>query len=336
MLILGIETSCDETAASVVEDGTQIRSNVISTQFDVHKQYGGIVPELACRKHIENIDTVIFSALKEAGVSFNDIDLFAVTHGPGLVGSLLVGLSASKGIAYSLKKPLVGINHIEAHIHARFLEDPDIPLPLITLVVSGGHTELYIMKEHGLYKLLGRTRDDAAGEAFDKVAKMLGLGFPGGPVIEKLAKNGRLTDIEFPRALKSKDSFDFSFSGLKTAVSYYIKNNPNFVLEDVAFAFQEALVDALVTKTIRAAKKEGIKNILLAGGVAANTPLRQKMQAEGQKDGITVHVPSLILCTDNAAMTACAGYYRFKEKGFNKDLFFDYLDLDAVANLKLV
>jgi N6-L-threonylcarbamoyladenine synthase len=336
MLILGIETSCDETAASVVEDGSQIRSNVISTQFDVHKQYGGIVPELACRKHIENIDTVIFSALKEASVSFDDIDLFAVTHGPGLVGSLLVGLSASKGIAYSLEKPLVGINHIEAHIHARFLEDPDIPLPLITLVVSGGHTELYIMKEHGHYKLLGRTRDDAAGEAFDKVAKMLNLGFPGGPVIEKLAKNGRPTDIEFPRALKSKDSFDFSFSGLKTAVSYYIKNNPDFILEDVVFAFQEALVDALVTKTIRAAKKEGIKNILLAGGVAANTPLRQKMQAEGQKDGITVHVPSLILCTDNAAMTACAGYYRFKEKGFNKDLFFDYLDLDAVANLKLV
>jgi len=336
MLILGIETSCDETAACVLEDGSRIRSNIISSQFDVHTKYGGIVPELACRRHIENIDTVILSALKEAGVTFDDIDLFAVTHGPGLVGSLLVGLSAAKGIAYALKKPLVGINHIEAHIHARFVEEPDTPLPLVALVVSGGHTELYVMKRHGDYRLLGRTRDDAAGEAFDKVAKMLGLGFPGGPVIEKLALKGKPSDIEFPRALMTKDSFDFSFSGLKTAVSYYINNHKDFVLEDVVYAFQEALVDALVTKTIKAAKKEKIKNLLLAGGVAANSLLRKKMETEAAKEGMSVHVPSPVLCTDNAAMTACAGYYRFREKGFDKNLFFDYLDLDAVANLKLV
>lgn len=336
MLILGIETSCDDTTASVVEDGKRIRSNIISSQFDVHRKYGGIVPELACRKHIENIDIVISSALKEADVSIEDIDLIAATRGPGLVGSLLVGLSAAKGMAYALKKPLVGINHIEGHIYARFLEEPLTPLPCVVLVVSGGHTELYLVRKHCEYKLIGRTRDDAAGEAFDKVAKRLEQGFPGGPIIERLAEKGNPDHIEFPRALMSKDSFDFSFSGLKTAVSYYVSQNKSFVLEDVAAGFQKALIDVLVTKTIKASLKEGVKDIVLAGGVACNKLLRHEMQEKGGEKGIKIHIPSPILCTDNAAMVACAGYYQFKSKGFKKECFFDYLDLDAVANLRLV
>ncbi|HUU49548.1 MAG TPA: tRNA (adenosine(37)-N6)-threonylcarbamoyltransferase complex transferase subunit TsaD [Nitrospinota bacterium] len=336
MLILGIETSCDETAASVIEDGYKIKSNIISSQFDVHEKYGGIVPELACRKHIENIDIVISAALNESQVSLKDIDLIAVTHGPGLIGSLLVGLSTAKGMAYALNKPLVGINHIEGHIYANFLEEPKTPLPSIALVVSGGHTELYVIKKHCEYKLIGRTRDDAAGEAFDKVAKMLKLGFPGGPIIENLARKGNPNHIEFPRALMSKDSFDFSFSGLKTAVSYYIKKNKNFVLEDVAASFQEALIDVLVTKTIKASIKEGIKDIILAGGVASNNLLRKEMLKKAMEKELRIHIPKPLLCTDNAAMVACAGYYRFKDKDFDKDSFFDFLDLDAVANLRLV
>ncbi len=313
MIILGIETSCDDTAAAVVRDGREILSNVISSQVDYHKKYGGIVPEIASRKHQENIIPVIREALERAGLGLGNIDAVAVTQGPGLIGALLVGVNAAKAIAFARGLPLTGVNHLEGHVLAGHLEH-DIPFPNITLVVSGGHTNIYYIEKTGSYRLLGKTRDDAAGEAYDKVAKLLGLGYPGGMVIDRLAQSGS-PRIPFPRPMLHDASCDFSFSGLKTAVLYHVKNNypggvPETALPDIAASFQEAVVDLLVEKTLRAARDTKVSAVALAGGVAANSRLRREMQTRAQNQNLTVYLPSPILCTDNAAMIAKAGSHK--------------------------
>jgi N6-L-threonylcarbamoyladenine synthase len=314
MIILGIETSCDETAAAVVINGRDILSNVISSQVEFHKKYGGIVPEIASRKHQENIIPVIRESLLQAGMTLADIEGIAVTRGPGLIGSLLVGVNAAKALAYARSIPLAGINHLEGHVLAPCLEHA-IPFPAVTLVVSGGHTNLYLVRGPGDYVLLGKTRDDAAGEAYDKVAKLLGLGYPGGIVIDRLSKNGNPGAIAFPRPMLRDGSFDFSFSGLKTAVLYHVKNNysgavPESALPDIAAGFQAAVVEILVEKTVQAALRHHAAAIAIAGGVAANSLLREKISSRGLQEGIPVFVPSIILCTDNAAMIAKAAEHR--------------------------
>ena len=313
MLILGIETSCDETAASVVKDGKEILSNVVYSQM-VHNRYGGVVPELASREHIRTMVPVIRAALDEAKVSLRKIEGVAVTCGPGLVGSLLIGLSFAKALSYSLDIPLIGINHIEGHIFADFLEHPEISSPFVCLVISGGHTNLIYVVEKGTYELLGQTRDDAAGEAFDKVAKVLNLGYPGGPIIDKVSKDGKPDFFKFPRAYLEEGSFDFSFSGLKTAVAIYVSKLSEEQLKnhriDIAASFQEAVVDVLVEKGIKACLKKQTRKIALAGGVARNRRLRERLRAEAEKNRLDVFYPSPILCTDNAAMIAAAGDFR--------------------------
>jgi N6-L-threonylcarbamoyladenine synthase len=310
MLILGIETSCDETAASVVRDGRDILSNVVYSQM-VHNKYGGVVPELASREHIRTILPVVQEALDQARTSLKRIEGIAVTYGPGLVGSLLIGLSFAKALSYSLDIPLIGINHIEGHIFANFLEHPDVSPPFVCLVVSGGHSNLIYITDKGSYELMGRTRDDAAGEAFDKVAKVLNLGYPGGPIIDKISKDGRFDFFSFPRAHLEEGSFDFSFSGLKTAVAIYTSKLSEEKLNthrvDIAASFQEAVVDVLVDKGIKACIERKTGKITIAGGVARNERLRQKMEAEAKKFDLQVFYPSPILCTDNAAMIAAAG-----------------------------
>ncbi len=309
--ILAIETSCDETSAAVIEDGTTILSNIIASQIDLHAQFGGVFPEVASRRHIEVIHPVVAQALEEAHMGLDDLDCIAVTQGPGLVGSLLVGVNMAKGLALGRSKPLLGINHIEGHIYSLWLTEaaPKIEFPILTLVVSGGHTELYLMVGHGRYQHLGGTLDDAAGEAFDKVGRLLGLSFPGGPAIDKAAKSGNAQAFNFPRAVMD-EGFDFSFSGLKTAVMRQTqKYRPDRLpVNDLAASFQAAVVDALVTKTERAAMAYGVTAVHLAGGVSANSALRQEMKA---KLSIPVRYPPPILCTDNAAMIGAAAHWQF-------------------------
>jgi len=333
IIVLGIETSCDETSAAVVKNGRHVMSNIISSQVDLHKKYGGVVPEIASRKHVELILPVINQALEEAGIKADRVDAIGVTYGPGLVGALLVGLSAAKALAFALDKPLVGVHHIEGHISANYLENKELEPPFICLVVSGGHSEIVHVKDYNSFETLGQTRDDAAGEAFDKIARALGLGYPGGPLIDKTARSGNSCAVNFPRVHFNDGSLDFSFSGLKTAVLNYLntleQKNEKFSIEDVAASFQQAVVDILVENTIKAAKSTGIKNIALAGGVAANSLLRAQMKAAATESGLNMYNPSPVLCTDNAAMIACAAYYEFI-RGKTSDL-----TLNAVPGLKL-
>ncbi len=315
MIILGIETSCDETAAAVVKDGTSILATVISSQVQVHHRYGGVVPELASRKHIEAIVPVVDETLTEARLPLSGIEAIAVTRGPGLVGALLVGFSFAKSLAYALGIPWVGVNHLEGHINSVFLE-PDPPsFPFVALLVSGGHTSIYYVTDHTSAELMGQTRDDAAGEAFDKVAKMLDLGYPGGGIIDRLAKKGDPAKINFPRAYLDKSTFDFSFSGIKTAVNRYIANHQEQFKEqipDITAGFQEAVLEVLSYKAIRAVMAKGCDRIALVGGVAANSRLRAKLTTDAGRKGISVHIPSLHLCGDNAAMIAGVGYHYLK------------------------
>lgn len=333
LVVLGVESSCDETAAAVVRGGREMLSNVISSQIDLHTKFGGVVPEVASRKHVELIDVVIQQALDEAGFAIDDVDIVGATYGPGLVGALLVGLSAAKAFAYAAKKTFVGVNHIEGHISADFLAYKDLVPPFICLVVSGGHTNIVWIKDYGKFEVLGRTRDDAAGEAYDKIARAVGLGYPGGPKIDKIAKEGRGDAIEFPRVYLKDGSFDFSFSGLKSAVLNYINKvrmtGGAINVADVASSFQEAVVDVLVNKAIGAAILKSSFKIAVAGGVAANSRLRERLTAEGKKRDIDVYFPPTVLCTDNAAMIASAAYYEYLN-GNISDMYLNavpYLDL---------
>lgn len=331
--ILAVESSCDETAAAVVKNGRWVLSNVISSQIALHTLYGGVVPELASRKHIENIDGVITQALADAGMTLAEMDAIGVTYGPGLVGALLVGVAEAKAIAFAADKPLIGVHHIEGHICANYIEDKTFEPPYIVLVVSGGHTHLVYVSDYGKYEILGRTRDDAAGEAYDKVARAIGMGYPGGPKIDAAAKKGNPDAIPFPRVFLEGDSYDFSFSGLKSAVLNYVNKQKMtggpIVPEDIAASFQQSVVEVLVEKTIKAAKEHGMKKIALAGGVASNSALRAGMRAACEREGFSLNIPSPLLCTDNAAMIGCAAYYEYLA-GVR-----DGWDLNANPNLKL-
>lgn len=313
-LVLGIETSCDETAAALVMGGNDVISSVVSSQIDLHADFGGVVPEVASRAHLESLNPVVARAIVEAGVDESRIDAVAVTVGPGLIGALLVGVSAAKALALAWEVPLVGVNHLEAHLYAGFLEDPTLEFPLVVLLVSGGHTMLIEMRGHGDYRLLGRTIDDAAGEAFDKVARFLDLGYPGGPAIDRVAMHGDPEAIRFPRAMMD-DGLDFSFSGLKTSVVNHVRRDPDVTSADVAASFQQAVVDVLVAKARRAARAVGATGIVLGGGVAANSLLRTEILDACAVDGIRGFLPSRAMCTDNAAMIAAAGWHRLRSDG---------------------
>ncbi len=333
MDILAIETSCDETSAAVLRDGRELRSNVIASQIDLHAKTGGVVPEVASRQHVTQINAVIAEALQEAGIGFGDLGGIAVANRPGLLGALLVGVSAAKTLAYALQIPLLAVHHIEAHIYANWLVDPDIAFPVICLVASGGHSEIFLVRGHGDYVILGRTRDDAAGEAFDKSARLLGLPYPGGVSIDKLAREGgNPSAVPLPRAQLGPDSLDFSFSGLKTAV-LNAHRDPALAavsLPDWAASVQEAIVGALVAKTLKAAQMHSVNHVLLAGGVAANSRLKSAMQEACNSAGLRLTLPPPRLCTDNAAMIACAGYYHWQAGRV------DGLDLDTLASERLV
>ena len=333
VLILAIESSCDETAAAVVKNGREVLSNVISSQIDLHTLYGGVVPEIASRKHIEKINQVIEEALSQAGVTLEEITAIGVTYGPGLVGALLVGVAEAKAIAYAAGKPLVGVHHIEGHVSANFIEHPDLEPPFVCLIVSGGHTHLVIVKDYGEFEIIGRTRDDAAGEAFDKVARAVGLGYPGGPKVDKTAREGNKHAVEFPRAKVEGAPYDFSFSGLKSAVLNYINHakmtGQEIHVPDLVASFQNAVVDALVSRTVAAAKEYGYDKVAIAGGVASNSALRAEMKKACRKAHLSFYHPSPIFCTDNAAMIGVAAYYEY-QKGARAGW-----DLNAVPNLKL-
>ena len=331
--ILAIESSCDETAAAVIKNGRYVCSNVICSQLELHKLYGGVVPEIASRKHIEKINQVIREALEEASMTLQDMDAIAVTYGPGLVGALLVGVAEAKAIAYAANKPLVGVHHIEGHIAANYIEHLDLEPPFMCLVVSGGHTHLVKVADYDKFEILGKTRDDAAGEAFDKVARAIGLGYPGGPKIDALAKEGNRDAIAFPRAKVDGNEYDFSFSGLKSSVLNYLNQCEMKQIEvnraDVAASFQYAVIDVLTTHAIHAVKESGMNKLAIAGGVASNSSLRKNLQEACEKEGIQFYHPSPIYCTDNAAMIGVAGYYAFRN-GVRHGL-----DLNAVPNLKI-
>ena len=333
VLILAIETSCDETAAAVVANGRKVLSNIISSQIDLHTLYGGVVPEIASRKHIENINPVIEEALKGASVSLADMDAIAVTYGPGLVGALLVGVAEAKAISFATGIPLIGVHHIEGHISANYIEHPGLKPAFMSLVVSGGHTHLVKVVDYGVYEIMGRTRDDAAGEAFDKVARAIGLGYPGGPKIDMVSLKGDPNAIRFPKAKLNDSIYDFSFSGLKSAVLNYLNScemkGEEIVTESVAASFQKAVVDVLVEHSMEALRESGLKKFALAGGVASNTALRAAMQKACEDEGISFYMPSPVLCTDNAAMIGAAAYYEYLKGSFS-DFY-----LNAVPNLKL-
>lgn len=333
IVILAIESSCDETSAALVRNGRDVLSNIISSQISVHKKFGGVVPEVASRKHIENISDVIDTALLEAGLKLDDVDGIAVTYGPGLVGALLIGLTTAKALAFARKLPLIGVNHIEGHICANFIQHKELEPPFVCLVASGGHSHIVNVVDYGRYEIMGITRDDAAGEAFDKIARALGLGYPGGPLVDKIAREGNAYAIDFPRAYLEEGSFDFSFSGLKSAVLNYLNSlsmkgiEPN--ISDVAASFQQAVVDVLSDKLIAAAEAKNSPYAVLAGGVAANSKLREELSAKGAKKGIKVLYPDPILCTDNAAMIGSAGYYKLMRGEVSE------MNLNAVPNLSL-
>jgi N6-L-threonylcarbamoyladenine synthase len=328
MKILGIETSCDETAAAVVNDGREMLSSVVASQADRHARFGGVVPEVASRAHVELINAVVAQALVEAGCELDDLDAVAACQGPGLAGALLVGVSAAKSLALVARVPYVGVNHHEAHMYAAMLDDPALEPPLLTLVVSGGHTMVVAMHDHGSYDVLGQTVDDAAGEAFDKVARHLGLGYPGGPAIDRLAVHGDPDAIPFPRPMLD-DGLDFSFSGLKTAVINHMRRNPDAEVADVAASFQAAVVDVLITKLLRAAAESAIETVVIGGGVAANSALRTRLLDEADRAGLRAVVPPLSLCTDNAAMIAAVAAYRLRRDGPTP------LDAGASPNLRI-
>ncbi|OPZ93407.1 MAG: tRNA N6-adenosine threonylcarbamoyltransferase [Firmicutes bacterium ADurb.Bin419] len=332
-IILGIESSCDETSAAIVKNGREVLTNVISSQVDLHQKYGGVVPEIASRKHVELVIPVINQAFEDAGITPDNIDAIGVTYGPGLVGALLVGLSAAKALAFAWDKPLIGVHHIEGHIAANYLQHRDLEPPFVCLVASGGHSHIVHVSDYDRFEILGRTRDDAAGEAFDKVARAVGLGYPGGPLIDKVAREGNAKAIDFPRVHFEKGCFDFSFSGIKTAVLNYLNSleqkGEKYNVADVCASFQAAVVDVLVANLISAAKKVGSQKVALAGGVAANSLLRKELMERAGKEGFLVYYPSPILCTDNAAMIACAAYYEF-ERGNVSDMY-----LNAIPGLKL-
>jgi N6-L-threonylcarbamoyladenine synthase len=327
MRVLGIETSCDETAAAVVEDGRTVWSSVVSSQVDLHARFGGVVPEVASRAHVELITDVLAESLVEAGVDVADLDAVAACHGPGLAGALLVGVSAAKAIALATGLPYVGVNHLEAHLYAAWLEEPDLEPPMAVLLVSGGHTMVVLMEGHGRYRVVGETVDDAAGEAFDKVARHLGLGYPGGPAIDALAREGDPTAVAFPRAMPGEP--DFSFAGLKTAVVNHLRHHPDAPVADVAASFQEAVVDQLVTKLVAAADAHGAPTLVLGGGVAANSRLRAAVAAAAEASGRRAFLPPAALCTDNGAMIAAAGWWRLQADGPTP------LDDGADPNLRL-
>lgn len=331
--ILAIESSCDETAASVVINGRNIISNVINSQIKIHTEYGGVVPEIASRKHMENIVNVVDEALKEADMTLNDLDAIAVTNGPGLVGALLVGVSFAKTLAWSINKPLIPVNHIEGHICANYPENKDLEPPFVILVISGGHTYLAICSEYGKYEIVGQTRDDAAGEAFDKVARAIGLGYPGGPKVDKLSKSGNPDAFDFPIAHIADAPFDFSYSGVKSAVLNQLNtakmNGVEINSADVAASFQKAIIGSTVPKAIALCKEKNINKLAIAGGVASNSALREALQSACDKEGIQFCSPSSVMCTDNAAMIGAAAYYKYLNNEFSG------LDLNAIPNLSL-
>lgn len=333
LITLAIESSCDETAAAVMADGREVLSSIISSQIDIHKQYGGVVPEIASRHHLDNVNTVVDQAMEEASVDFDDVDMIGVTYGPGLVGALLIGLATAKAYALTKDKPLIGVHHIHGHICANYIEHRDLEPPFTALVISGGHTNIVEVEDYNKCRVLGSTRDDAAGEAYDKVARVLGLGYPGGPLIDKLAREGDPHAVEFKRVFLEKGSLDFSFSGIKTGVLNYINSEKQAGREintaDVAAGFQAAVLEVIVAKTVGAAMDMGKDRIVMAGGVAANSMLRQMMEKECSARGIKLYYPSPVLCTDNAAMIGCAAYYKYIA-GERNDL-----TLDAIPNLKL-
>ena len=330
-LTLSIESSCDETAAAVLANGRELLSNVISTQIETHKLYGGVVPEIASRQHLMNINSVIAKALDDAGVTISDIDLIAVTYGPGLIGALVIGVAAAKALALANDIPLVGVNHMHGHISSNYISYPELEPPFVSLVISGGHTNLINVKDYTDFEVIGSTRDDAVGEAYDKVARVIGLGYPGGPKIDNIAKVGDAEAIHFKRVYLDKDSLDFSFSGIKTAVLNYVnmerQANRELDISNIAAGFQEAIVDVLVDKSMQAVRQYGNARLVLAGGVAANSRIREAITRRCEKEGIKLYLPEKKLCTDNAAMIGCAGYYKYLKCGA------DSLHLDATANL---